>query len=440
MSSLPKSISAFCTSVHRKVALRTRIRNGKARLPRLLIQSGCMELKRRMQLKRLRKKDCISVIFPIDTFSKWKSDGLLRLLIRHPRFKPSIRLTVYDEKDTKAIELNHKLIREYADSLGVPCLEFASYDTLPHGFRVDLVILSEPYDTPLLQGPQNKGLTRYSFCYIPYGFYSIGSELNMNSIINNTALFNFYENEASRQLASSLMDNKGSNVCITGHAMADAFLFSPDRHVPAWKDCGKPLKKVIWAPHWTITDGLVWFASGNFLSVAEQMTKLAEQYREEIQFAFKPHPLLHRTLCKHPDWGKERADAFYRKWAEMPNTQLEEGAYTGLFMQSDACIHDCGSFIIEYMFADKPALFLMRGEGYQGYSPMAQQALACYTKGHRVEDIERFLQSLLQGEDTLQEQRQDFRTRYLIPPHGQSAAQNIIDCLLGEGAYAQNRN
>lgn len=406
---------------------------------RLQTKTGFCNIRRKWQHRQLRRKESISVVFPIDTFSKWKADSLLRLLLKHPRFTPVIRLVNIYEPGSKEDALNRRLIQEYAAALGVPCLSFTSYNELPQGYRADLVILSEAYDGAILFQERHRGLFKRPFCYIPYGFYSIGNEANLNSIANNFALFNFYENESSRQLAAGLMDNGGANISITGHTMADAFLFSEERHIPAWKDCGKNLKKIIWAPHWTISEETSsWFTAGNFLEVAERMVELAERYQDELQFAFKPHPLLHKALCQHPQWGNEKTDAYYRRWAEMPNTQLEEGAYAGLFMQSDACIHDCGSFIVEYMFADKPALFLVRGEGYQGYSPMAQAALKCYTKGQTGGDIEDFLQSVLRGDDSLSEQRRDFRERYIIPPHGCSAAQNVIDCLLGEGAYAES--
>lgn len=405
---------------------------------RLQAKTGICNIRRNWQHRQLRRKKSISVVFPIDTFSKWKADSLLRLLLKHPRFTPVIRLVNIYEPGSKEDELNRKLIQEYAASLGVPCLRFDSYEQLPREYKADLVILGEAYDAFILFKEHNKGLFKRPICYIPYGFFAIGNYGTMNSIAQNMALFNFYENAATRQMAISLMDNRGANVSLTGHTMADAFLFSPDRFSPAWKNCGKPMKKIIWAPHWTIAEETSsWFTAGNFLEVAEQMTELAERYQDEIQFAFKPHPLLHRALCQHPKWGKEKTDAFYRRWAEMPNTQLEEGAYAGLFMQSDACIHDCGSFIVEYMFADKPALFLVRGEGYQGYSNMAQEGLKCYIKGQSKADIEPFLHAVLRGEDPLREQRRTFRAHFIIPPHEQSAAQNIVDCLLGEGAYAK---
>ena len=114
-----------------------------------------------------------------------------------------------------------------------------------------------------------------------------------------------------------------------------------------------------------------WLFYGTFMRTGEILLEMAEKYRGRIQFAFKPHPNLHYTLCQHPQWGKQRTDAFYAKWREMPNTQFEDGAYADLFMQSDAMIHDCGSFIQEYLFADKPCMYLKDPENRQEYSAIS---------------------------------------------------------------------
>lgn len=389
------------------------------------------------RLETLRNKERISVVFPIYALAKWKADSLLRLMQAHPRFEPVIRYMSFNGKEEGAQEERAR-IEAYAAELGVPCVEFPSYEVLPAGIAADVVFVPEAYDGAIWFASANRGIMDRGICYIPYGFFSIGNNLTMNQIGNNAALFNLYENELSYNLAAKTMLNKARNVRIVGHTMADAFLNPQARSTPAWKHVGRPMKKVIWAPHWTITGVNNWFASGNFMQLAEAMVRIAQRHAGEIQFAFKPHPGLYGTLCKHPEWGKEKTDAYYKLWADMPNTQAETGAYAALFMQSDAMVHDSSSFIIEYMFADKPALFLRRGEGYQGYTPMAFEALNCYHKGITEEEIEHFLQQCVLGtEDPYAAVRGEFRRRYLIPPHGVSAAQNVIDCLLNQGAYRE---
>jgi CDP-glycerol glycerophosphotransferase (TagB/SpsB family) len=92
--------------------------------------------------------------------------------------------------------------------------------------------------------------------------------------------------------------------------------------------------------------------------MAELMLELAQAYKDRIQIAFKPHPSLITQLYQHPDWGKERADDYYARWQQMENTQLETGGYVDLFMTSDAMIHDSGSFVVEYLYANRPVMFV----------------------------------------------------------------------------------
>lgn len=399
--------------------------------------SADYELKREARLAELREKNEIGVIFHIESMPKWKADSLLRLMKAHPRFRPVVRLMSDYTKAADAMTERAR-IKAYAEQVGVPCLEFPSYECLPDSCAADLVFIPSPYDGSVWASSYNRGIMKHNLCYIPYGFFSIGNDWTMNQIANNAALFNLYENDLTYQQAVKMMENKGRNVRIVGHTMADAFLSQDARQIPVWKECGKPLKRVIWAPHWTLPSVKNWFHCSNFLQYADAMVQLARKYAGEIQFAFKPHPLLYTTLCHEGVWGKEKTDAYYRLWADMPNTQLETGSYAALFMQSDAMVHDSSSFIIEYMFADKPAMFLRDGEGYQGYTPLAVEALECYHKGKTPAEIEAFLQACVLGkEDPYAGVRCDYRNRNLIPPHGVSAAQNVIDCLLGQGAYAE---
>lgn len=374
----------------------------------------------------------INVVFEVTGISKWKVDSVLRLMMGHPRFNPIVWHVPYTaggkgtERDRRELEQ----CRVYFSTVGAKLVDYAALAEFPEGERPDVIFPDEPYDISIYAAKHNKGILNYLFCFLPYGYTSTVSPGSRNQIINNGALFAFFENELSKTLAAELMNNHGINTVVTGHPMADSFLFTEEGRPTARKDCGGRLKRVIWAPHWTIEKETCWLFYGTFMQTGEILLEMAEKYRGRIQFAFKPHPNLYYTLCKHPEWGKERTNAFYAKWREMPNTQFEDGAYADLFMQSDAMIHDCGSFIQEYLFADKPCMYLKDPANRQEYSAMAADCLNAYQIGITREEIEEFLQMVLRGEDPKAEVRRELRKKYLIPPHGQSAAQNIIDCLL----------
>ena len=392
---------------------------------------GAHRERQERQRALLQSGKVINVAFEVTGISKWKADSVLRLMMLHPRFNPVVWHVSYAMKRGAARDLKELAqCREYFTPMGAKLVDYASLADFPAEERPDIIFPNEPYDISTYAANHNKGILKYLFCYLPYGYTSAFSEKSRNSIITNGALGFFVENKTSREQCKKLMGNRAVNVTATGHPMADTFLFPESVRPDVWKGCGSGMKRVIWAPHWTVDEKTCWLFYGTFMRTGEILLEMAEKYQGQIQFAFKPHPNLYYTLCQHPQWGKERTDAFYAKWREMPNTQFEDGAYTDLFMQSDAMIHDCGSFIQEYLFADKPCMYLKDPENKQEYSAMAADCLNAYQIGVTREEIEAFLQMVLRGEDPKAEVRRQLREKYLVPPHGQSAAQNIIDCLL----------
>lgn len=377
----------------------------------------------------------LKVAFQVAQLGKWKSESVLKLMLKDAHFEPFIWCVPVcgdmHRLNPSEYEREKEQIVAHFTARGIKVHTYLTIEHFPKEERPDLIFIHEAYDY-IFFSENYKGLQQQLLCHVPYGFHNTHNAKSYEGIGNLCAVFDFFENAASIDYIHKHSLHRGRNCVLTGAPLADAFMEEEALRESVWKDCGKPMKKVIWAPHWTITPDICWFVSGTFLKNAEAMLELAEQYRHDIQFAFKPHPHLYRTLCDLPEWGKEKTDAYYRKWKEMPNTQLEDGAYTALFMQSDAMIHDCGSFILEYLFADKPCMFLRENEGYGDYNKQTIECLKAYSIGLSKEEIELFLQrSVLGSEDTLKEVRREMRRRHLLPPHGKSAAQNIIDAILG---------
>lgn len=392
--------------------------------------------RRNKQLAKLRtimKERPVKVAFQIAQLSKWKSESVLQCMMHDPQFEPMMWIVPAGGElayTTPALHAQQTaLIHEHFDSYGIPVVEYRDVNAFPPAEHPDIVFIHEPYDA-MFDRESYRGLKKEILCHVPYCFHNTADIYEYDGVGNNAVLFNFYENSNICALGATIAQNKGINNIATGNPQADIFLDEAQLSASVWKDCGHPMKKVIWAPHWTIAPGLCWFTWGTFLTNAQAMVELAQKYADRIQFAFKPHPHLYRVLISRPDWGKEKTDAYYKLWAEMPNTQLAEGDYTALIMQSDAMIHDSGSFILENLFADKPAMFLREGEGYENYNEMTLDALKCYHKGLTKEDIEDFLQRCVLGtEDPLAEIRHDILKKYLLPPNGKTAAENIVDTL-----------
>ena len=225
---------------------------------------------------------------------------------------------------------------------------------------------------------------------------------------------------------------KGRNMEIVGYPTADDFLSG--YHKDVWKTQQSYKKRIIWAPHFTLSfNGYV--QQSNFLSMAEFMLDIAKRYLDKVQFVFKPHPRLFTELCKHSDWGEAQAVAYYSKWAEMENTQIETGEFVDLFMTSDAMIHDCGSFAVEYHYSGNPVMYIAENfdEQVAEKNDFGKIAMHLHYVGKNHQDIIDFIENVvLAGEDPLKPRRQQFREDYLIPPRGKTVAENTVDVLLKE--------
>ena len=171
----------------------------------------------------------------------------------------------------------------------------------------------------------------------------------------------------------------------------------------------------------------------NFLWMATFMLELANKYSDSLQFVFKPHPRLYSELVKHKDWGEEKTQLYYNEWANRSNTQIETGEYIDLFMTSDAMIHDCGSFSVEYHYSGNPVMFisddfekLVAEKGTFGQLAMRQHYV-----GENQQDIINFIENVvLKGDDPMKEGREQFKKDYLLPPKGKTVAQNTMDVFL----------
>jgi UDP-N-acetylglucosamine 2-epimerase len=116
----------------------------------------------------------------------------------------------------------------------------------------------------------------------------------------------------------------------------------------------------------------------------------------------------------------------------MPNTQIEEGDYVSLFKNSNAMIHDCSSFQIEYHYTHNPALYLCDDieEHERGMNTFAKRAFELHYMGNSEQDIEQFINNVINEVDTKRDERLSFYNENLLPPYGKTASENIINAIL----------
>jgi len=375
-------------------------------------------------LKKLRKKEKIRVVFTAWNVSMWKYDLLYRAMQKHPRFEPIVVLTPRkpETQEHDVAEMRRVFsARNYVIADGVQGGRFGlEFDKK---LSPDLVFFTQPYGPPYLCHENWK----YVFGYCPYGFPTGAIEnWQYNNFMQNIAWKIFCSTKEAVDDARACTLNKAKNCVCSGYLFGDE-LSARTATESVWKNVAGTPKRVIWSPHFSISENAL-FRLSNFLRLHQAMLDFAEEFRGKIQWAFKPHPFLFPTLCDAPDWGRERAVAYFEKWENLENAQLELDGYADLFASSDAIIHDCGSFTVEYLYTRKPAMYLRIPDKTRAAGDLGKEALACYYQGFEKSDIRHFLENVvLGGNDPLRSAREQFYEKHLRPPNNKSVAENILD-------------
>ena len=396
-----------------------------------------VQMQTKKACEELRGKDVIEVAFLLPVPGMWKLDYVFRQMMNNPHYHPYVVIIPFSkyrgfsqETLDGNLRKTEQFVREKEFEYVVPYdADKDEWIDVKKRWNPDIVFFTDPYrDVPsqyFVWHFRDK-LT----CYVPYGF----SSLNLHALnygIASVSLFsiNFAETEMHRQFAQTYCGSKGVNFEVTGYPGTEVYLDKHYQPQNVWKAQTYPKKRVIWAPHHTIGESGEGISISTFLQYADSMLFLAQKYADTVQFAFKPHQILRFKL--NALWGKEKTDSYYQKWADMDNTQLEETGYVDLFLGSDAMIHDCGGFTTEYLFVNKPVMYLVKSDNVQNqFHEFGQMSFAVHYYGKSVSDVESFIRTVvLQGNDSMLERRTEFYVKYLQPKDGLSPSQKIISCI-----------
>ncbi len=178
---------------------------------------------------------------------------------------------------------------------------------------------------------------------------------------------------------------KGKNVVLTGYAKMDNFAST--------KPVNKKRKKIIIAPHHTVNNFTV-LPLSNFLTYYNLILQLPKRF-PDIDFVFRPHPLLFPTLINTDLWTKKMVDDYLTQIEANHIEYSSGGDYFDLFANSDAIIHDCGSFLVEWLYTEKPCCFVARNKAtLKLLTNLGKLAIKYYTIAYKESDIISFIQSV----------------------------------------------
>lgn len=386
------------------------------------------------KIVQLQKQGKARVLFFLQTPSVWKYDALYWKLEESECFEPLVVVSPYNVHINYDKDECFRVMRqteEFAQSQKYNYVSTYNLDThkwlnIKKLYQPDIVFFTKPYKDTLPQ------YHIYNFeealtLYLPYGINCINLFHNTYGLSFQALLWKFLvETEFQKHYAEIYEKSHGDNVEIVG-ALAEEKLMQEEYEAKdVWKPQEKKKKRIIWAPHHTV-DYL--FNFSNFLNYCEDMLRLAEEYKDEVQFAFKPHPVLKFKLINL--WGLEKTEAYYRRWEELENGQIEQGDYIDLFKTSDAMIHDCASFTVEYLYAQKPVLFQIRDEKVKDeFNTFGQMCLDQHYLAYSIEETEKFIREVvIAGKDPKKAEREQFYKQYLYPKDGIMPSDKIFEIL-----------
>lgn len=362
----------------------------------------------------------LKLLYIVHNKSVWKTDSLYRKLSLDPLFEQLILIAPYFRFGDDTMHSDILSTFQYFNGKGYSTVnaldENGDFVDIKAVFEPDLVFFSSPFDLGLKKYYSDVYF-KYNCCYVPY-YYEMSklwnSEMQYGSEFHRMMYKIFAPHDVSEKLYIAHSSLSGSNVELVGYPAMEPFMAKNHRPTSPWKKQNNKKFKIIWAPHHTIDSPELPYS--NFLKYAEFLIDLVERYQDSIQWAFKPHPILKPKLIIHPDWGQKRTQEFWSFWENHPNCQLEEGEYVDLFLTSDAMIHDSGSFLAEYLYTNKPVLYLTSSTNMKEFfNPFGCEAFdACY-HAFNVHDIEVFIGNLFSGNDPMQSQRQAFLEKHVLP-------------------------
>ena len=384
----------------------------------------------KFSVRKLRQKSKLTVGFVLYDASMWCGDDLYNLFAADGRFEPTIFLCLRHDVDDEIIREDFWRGVEQFKSRGLNVVALPEKNSpVP---AQDVLIFLTPYFHVLPDAFQTKNVTaRTLMTYIPYDFGI--SRLNLSHMeLLRTAWKMFFQSPANIKMYDEFSSLGMPRGIFSGYPKMDVF-FNRKDFTFDWKMTRPDAKKIIWAPHWSINNGVNY---ATFQWNFKFMYEFAAAH-PEISWVVKPHPNLLFSAVRAGVFPDDAAfNAYLNAWNNLPNAKVVTGGYyQAIFATSDGMIHDSGSFIAEYQFTHKPMIFLTRDT--QEFNELGNGILnvSYRVDGRDLDGIAALMQKVfVEGNDPLKSAREKFFDDNLnyVKQNGTTASEFIFRAIAGE--------
>lgn len=359
---------------------------------------------------KIKNGEKVNVCFAVVYDSVFPAQHIYEIMKNDKAFSPYI-LVIPDVARGKANMINHmkntynNLSKKYTNVYMAYDFESDKYLKIPEG--CDMLCTANFYDAMTYKYYQIKNnLTNFLIFYIDYG-YIVSNWHKVLAQPNNKYIEYIYKHFIQNKQQCGIFSKK--SVQCFGNPKMDK--------LHNIKKVKSKRKRIIIAPHHTVDNSIkdyIYFS--NFLQYSDFFLELPKKYKE-IDWVFRPHPLLFVTLKNNNIWTDKQIEEYIKNLKSNPNLEYQNGGdYFETFVNSDGLIHDCGSFMAEYLFTEHPACYLLKDSktNKYNYNKFAESCINQHYKAYNTEQIIDFIENIIiKGDDYKKEKRITFFNKNL---------------------------
>ena len=289
--------------------------------------------------------------------------GLMDLMLAEPqKYSPKIVICPDVARGEHQLKEQYKktkdfFVRKYGSEYVIDGYDEATGTFKDVSDQFDVIYCANPYDAMVNKVHGVKYLSQKDVLpiFINYG-YSI-SKWHFKEVEQSIELSLFYKYFADTTYTLKEIKkynlNKGRNSILSGYSKMDSLKkFSSPKNERI---------KILIAPHHTIKGLNATLQLSNFLKYSDLILRLPDLY-EDVDFIFRPHPLLFINLINKGIWTREQINDYIAKIKSSGIIYSTGGDYLSLFNECDAIIHDCGSYMVEWLYTGKPCCYVVENE------------------------------------------------------------------------------
>jgi len=363
--------------------------------------------KLRVKVKKGEKiRVCFSVVFD----SVFQGKPLLEKMLEDDCFEPKILVIpdAYRGEENQFYQLNKTydtFVELYGEDIVINSFDYSKNEFIDYVKSFDIACFANPYSamTKPIYSIEYYAQNEVLPIYIPY--YYMGKTIYDKDV---------YGLHSLKYVWKIFTENQYNVDCFKKFNVKRAFVSGYSK-MDLYSNC-KPenlaRKMILIAPHHSVRENNgVFINISNFLQYADFFLELPSLF-PDIDFVFRPHPLLFVTLSENDLWGKEKVQEYIDRLNHTKNLVYQNGGdYFQTFKNSSAIINDCDSFLSEYFYTGKPQCFMLKNEGVleREFTEYGKKMVQHTYKAFSKEDIIKFIKDVVvEGNDEMLEYRQKY--------------------------------